>query len=370
MFSYFLMKLKRGSMQLGFIGLKFSGKSTLFELLTNNHFENAKIGISEVRRGQVIVTDDRIQNLSEIYEPKKTIYAKFDCIDVMGISSESKHNISGKYLESVRQVDGLVAVIQMFEGLNPDGSQFKIDPINNIKLIEEELIFSDLMVLENRLEKVEKLKFRAAPIYDPKEHDILLKCKQILDNEESLRTNKFSKEENKLMRGFQFLSQKELVIVLNFDESHYSQREKYQLEIEKSFPNKAVTSVFAFEEKEIQELDPEEQKEFMQEMGIEEPAIKQVIKTAYKGLGLISFFTVGKDEVRAWTIKNNSNAKEAAGAIHSDLEKGFIRAEVINYNEFIKYNSITKAKENGAVKIEGKNHIVNDGDILNIRFNV
>lgn len=357
-------------MQLGFIGLKFSGKSTLFELLTNNHFETANTGIGEIRRGQVVVSDDRIKNLSEIYEPKKTTFAKFDCIDIMGISSESKHNISGKYLESVRQVDGLVAVIQMFDGVNSDGSQFKIEPENNIKLIEEELIFSDLMVLENRLEKVEKLKLRAAPIYDPKEHDILLKCKKILDDEKSLRTGDFSTEENRLMRGFQFLSQKPLIIVLNFDESHYSQREKYQQKIENIFPNKAVTSVSALEEKEIQELDPEEQKEFMNEMGIEEPAIKQVIKTAYKGLGLISFFTVAKDEVRAWTIKNNSNAKEAAGAIHTDLEKGFIRAEVINYNVFIKYNSITKAKKNGDVRIEGKNHIVNDGDILKIRFNV
>ena len=357
-------------MQLGFIGLKFSGKSTLFELLTNNHFENANTGIGEVRRGQVIVTDDRIQKLSKIYEPKKTTYAKFDCIDVMGISSENKHNISGKYLESVRQVDGLVAVIQMFDGVNFDGSQFKIDPINNIKLIEEELIISDLMVLENRLEKVEKLKFRAAPIYDPKEHDVLLKCKKILDGEKSLRTENFSNEENKLLSGFQFLSKKALIIVLNFDESNYLKRKKYQSEIENIFPGRAITSVSALEEKEIQELDPEEQKEFMQEMGIEEPAIIQVIKAAYKGLGLISFFTVGKDEVRAWTVNNNSNAKESAGAIHSDLEKGFIRAEVINYDEFLKYNSISKAKENGAIKVEGKNYIVNDGDILNIRFNV
>ncbi len=357
-------------MQLGFIGLKYSGKSTLFELLTKNHFENANTGIGEVRRGQVIVEDNRIQKLSEIYNPKKTTYAKFDCVDITGISSDSRQNISSKYLESVRQVDGLVAVIQMFDGVNFDGSDFKIDPINNIKSIEEELVISDLMILENRLEKVEKLKFRAAPIYDPKEHEVLLKCKKILDEEKPLRNENFSIEENKLLSGFQFLSKKELIIVLNFDEGNYSKKNEYQSEIGATFPNIAITSVSALEEKEIQELDSEEQIEFMKDMGIDEPAIIQVIKAAYKGLGLISFFTVGEDEVRAWTVKENSNAKESAGAIHSDLEKGFIRAEVINYNEFIKYNSLSKAKENGAIRVEGKNYTVIDGDILNIRFNV
>ncbi|MEA1987173.1 MAG: redox-regulated ATPase YchF, partial [Candidatus Marinimicrobia bacterium] len=353
-------------MQLGFIGLKFSGKSTLFELLTNNHFETANTGTGEVRRGQVLVADDRIKILSDLYNPKKTTYTKFDCVDIMGITSSGKDNLSGKYLESVRQVDGLVAVIQMFDGFNSDGSKFEINPVNNIKMIEEELIFADLMVLENRLEKVEKLKQRGAPQFNKKELEVLLKCKQILDEEKSLRTVEFTIDEKKLISGFQYLSRKPLIIVLNFDDSNYPKREQYEQDIIKLFPNRAITSVSALEEKEIQELDAEEQKEFMAEMGIDEPAIKQVIETAYKGLGLISFFTVGEDEVRAWTIKKDTIAKEASGTIHSDLEKGFIRAEIINYTEFMKYKSLTKAKESGSVRVEGKSYIVKDGDILNV----
>ncbi len=357
-------------MQIGFIGLKYSGKSTLFQLLTEGHFESLRTGAGEYFRGNVTVPDNRIDKLSDIFQPKKTTYTHFECIDVMGLPSTKRRDQSGKYLEAVRQTDALVAVIQVFDGFDDAGNAFRIAPPDNMVSLEDELVFSDLLVLESRLEKLDSLKKRGAPQYDHDEHVILEKCHAQLENNLPLRELALAPEEKKKIRGFQFLSEKPLIVVLNCDESTYPEREKYIADIHRKQANLAVTAVNALAEKEIQELDEEEQRDFMQDLGISEPAIFQVIKAAYEGLGLISFFTVGEDEVRAWTAEQGCSAPEAAGKIHSDLQTGFIRAETIHFDTFMEAGSYAEAKTRGLLRLEGKEYIVKDGDILNIRFNV
>ncbi|MCK4813766.1 MAG: YchF family ATPase [Candidatus Marinimicrobia bacterium] len=357
-------------MQLGFIGLKYSGKSTLFELLTQGKYEAVRSGMAEYHRGQVILPDERIIRLSDIYQPQKTTFAHFDCIDVMGIPASMRSDQAAKYLEAVRQTDSLVAVIQVFDGYDTEGKPFKIDPVANLKHLEDDLIFADLLVAETRLDKMRHLKARSAPQFNQKELDILEKCKAALDTNTPLRDIDISINENMIIRGFQFLSQKPLMAVLNCDETHYAEREHYETEFKNAFPLIPVTSASALAEKEIQELDEDERELFMEELGIDEPAINHVITTSYTAIGLISFFTVGEDEVRAWTIASNALAPEAAGVIHSDLQKGFIRAEVVSYDDFMQENGMAQAKAKGLVRLEGKDYVVKDGDILNIRFNI
>lgn len=357
-------------MQLGFIGIKLSGKSTLFELLTQGKHETVHSGIAEYRRGQVTVPDERIDRLSEIYRPKKTTYALFDCVDVMGVPVSMRTDQSAKYLEAVRQTDSLVAVLRAFDGYDAEGNPARIDPVTDLKQLEEDLIFADLLVAETRLEKVRHLKARSAPQFNSKELAILEKCKTALEDNLALRKIELSAEEDKLIRGFQFLSLKPLMAVLNCDETHYVRRKEYESAFETSFSDIPVTSVSAQAEKEIMELDAGERALFMEELGIDVPAVNHVITTSYKAFGLISFFTVGEDEVRAWTLHKGETAPEAAGTIHSDLQKGFIRAEVIAYDDFMREGGMAPAKAKGFVRLEGKEYPVKDGDILNIRFNV
>lgn len=357
-------------MQLGFIGLKFSGKSTLFELLTQGKYESVQTGMAEYHRGQVVLPDERIDRLSDIFQPKKTTYALFDCIDVMGIPASMRTDQSAKYLEAVRQTDALVAVLQAFEGYDAEGKAKVIDPIADLARLQEDLIFADLLVTETRLDKVLHLKARSAPQFDPKEMAILEKCKTALEDNTPLREIEISENEDKLIRGFQMLSRKPLMAVINCDEAHYSKRLEYEKTFKENVPKIPVTSVSALAEKEIQELDSDERAMFMEELGIESPAINHVIATSYSAIGLLSFFTVGEDEVRAWNLRTPGTAPEAAGVIHSDLQKGFIRAEVVAYDDFMAEGGMAGAKAKGLVRLEGKEYIVKDGDILNIRFNV
>ncbi len=357
-------------MQLGFIGLKYSGKSTLFELLTQGKYESVQTGMAEYHRGQVMLPDERINRLSEIFNPKKTTYAMFDCIDVMGIPASMRTDQAAKYLEAVRQTDALVAVIQAFDGYNGEGQPAVIDPIADLKHLEDDLIFADLLVVETRLEKVKHLKFRSAPQFDQRELEVLEKCHATLEDNTPLRKIEVSENEGKLIRGFQLLSLKPLMAVISCDEAHYTDRAKLENIFTDAYPDIPVTSVSALAEKEIQELDADERAMFMEEMGIDEPAINHVIATSYSAIGLISFFTVGEDEVRAWNLRAPATAPEAAGVIHSDLQKGFIRAEVVAYDDFMNEGGMTEAKAKGLVHLEGKEYLVKDGDILNIRFNI
>lgn len=357
-------------MQLGFIGLKFSGKSTLFELLTQGKYESVQTGMAEYHRGQVMLPDERIDRLSEIFNPKKTTYALFHCVDIMGIPASMRTDQAAKYLEAVRQTDALVAVLQAFDGYDAEGQPKTINPIKDLERLEEDIMFADLLVVENRLDKVKHLKARSAPQFEQRELEILEKCQKALEENIPLRKIEISENEDKLIRGFQLLSQKPLMAVINCDESHYAKRKDLEAEFKTKFNDVPVTSVSALAEKEIQELDADERAMFMEELGIESPAINHVIATSYSAIGLLSFFTVGEDEVRAWNLKTPGTAPEAAGVIHSDLQKGFIRAEVVAYDDFMAEGGMAGAKAKGLVRLEGKEYIVKDGDIINIRFNV
>ena len=288
----------------------------------------------------------------------------------MGIPASMRTAQAAKYLEAVRQTDSLVAVIQLFDGYNGEGLPATIDPVADLNHLEEDLIFADLLVVETRLNKVQHLKARSAPQYDAHEEDILVKCKNTLEENIPLREIEITESEDKLIRGFQLLSQKPLMAVLNCDEAHYATRKDYESTFKEKLPKIQVTSVSALAEKEIQELEADERAMFMEELGIDEPAINHVIATSYSAIGLISFFTVGEDEVRAWNLHTPATAPEAAGAIHSDLQKGFIRAEVIAYDDFMREGGMAQAKTKGLLRLEGKEYIVKDGDILNIRFNI
>ncbi|MDZ7822408.1 MAG: DUF933 domain-containing protein [Candidatus Marinimicrobia bacterium] len=326
--------------------------------------------MAEYHRGQVTVPDERVERLSEMYRPKKITHAQFDCIDVMGLPVSMRSDQASKYLEAVRQTDSLVAVIQVFEGYSAGGDPFRIDPVKNLEDLEADLVFADLLVADTRLEKVRLLKARSATQFDPRELELLEKCKAALEDETPLRNIGFTPEEDKRIRGFQFLSRKPLMAVLNCNGSHYEKRDGYEARFGEVFPGVPVTSVSALMEKEIQELEEDERQLFMEEMGIDAPAIDHVISTAYSAFGLISFFTVGDDEVRAWTLHSGATAPDAAGEIHTDLQKGFIRAEVVHYDNFVREGGFSAAKAKGLVHLEGKDYVVRDGDILNIRFNV
>ena len=357
-------------MQLGFIGLKFSGKSTLFELLTQGKYESVQTGLAEYHRGQVMLPDERIDKLSDIFKPKKTTYAQFDCIDVMGLPASMRTDQAAKYLEAVRQTDALVAVLQAFDGYDAEGQPKQINPTADLETLQDDLIFADLLVVENRLDKVNHLKARSAPQFEQRELEILEKCHKALEENIPLRKIEISENEDKLIRGFQLLSRKPIMAVINCDEANYAKRKELENAFKEKFEDIPVTSVSALAEKEIQELDADERAMFMEELGIETPAINHVIATSYSAIGLLSFFTVGEDEVRAWNLHTPGTAPEAAGVIHSDLQKGFIRAEVVAYDDFMAEGGMSGAKAKGLVRLEGKEYIVKDGDILNIRFNV
>jgi len=213
-------------MQIGFIGMKYSGKSTLFQLLTGDHYETMRTHAGEYFRGNVLVPDSRIDALSTIYQPKKTTYTYFECLDVMGLPSGKKHDQSAKYLEAVRQTDGLLAVLRVFDGFDDEGNPARIDPVGDIRSLEEELIFTDLVVMESRLEKLDTMKKRGAPQYDKEEHELLSRMHGHLEEEKPLRSMDLSADDHKKIRGFKFLSLKPLMAVLNCDEDHYKNKNK------------------------------------------------------------------------------------------------------------------------------------------------
>ncbi|PLX17731.1 MAG: redox-regulated ATPase YchF [Candidatus Muiribacterium halophilum] len=339
-------------MKIGIIGLKYSGKTSLFSLLTGDEVNFEK---NEVNHGVAKVPDTRIENLSEVYSPKKTTFASIELIDIPGLDPNNTNN--RKFFEDVRKMDMLLAVVRDFE------SDFYPNPLkeNNIErdisLIKDELILQDLTFVEKRLESLEKSLKKQKNQELNTEFETMNHFKEILEDGKFLSEGELSEKEREIESIYGFFTMKNVMYVVNTSEDNITKDYKHI-----SFCIKT--------EKEILELEPDEREMFYEELGIKIPALYKIMREIYQNAGLISFFTVGKDEVRAWTIKINTNAKKAAGKIHSDLEKGFIRAEKINYEEFIPIKDMSKAKNENLVKLEGKEYIVQDGDILNIRFNV
>ena len=356
-------------MKTGIIGLPQVGKTSLFKILTKAKVEDR--GYSrEAHLGIAKVPDERLEKLAALYNPKKTIYATVEYADVAAIGQEALKETS--FLTNLRNVDALIHVLRAFEDESiPHVGE--IDPLRDIKSVEFDLMVSDLTQIEKRLERLQKdLKKMRTPDLE-KENELLLRAKEALEQEKPLREMEMSAEEKKLIRGFMFLSQKPILYALNLSESMTLGKDleeaapKYKLEEVASRPNAGVTAFCGKVEAELAEMDDEEAAEFLGSYGLNESGLRRLIRKSYELLGLISFFTVGEDECRAWTVPVNSRAQEAAGAIHSDLEKHFIRAETIHWDTLLAAGSEAAARAQGTLRLEGKDYLVQDGDVMHIR---
>jgi GTP-binding protein YchF len=354
------------------IGLSNSGKTTIFNALTGQNIATTLYSTTsgEPNRGMVRVPDIRIDKLSEIFRPRKTTYAAIEYIDYIGMTKGDMEQ-NRKVFDLVKDADAIVQVVRFFHDDSVAHPMENIDPLRDIETIELELIFGDLELVEKRLERMEQgLKRGKRP--NETEKKLLLKCREHLEKEIALRDVQFSDEENIAMKTLQFLSTRPEVIVLNIGEKDLNTDyiKELQSNLQARYPSLSVLTLCGKIEMEIAQLPPGEKKPFLDELGIDEPASNKLINTCYSILGLISFFTVGEDEVKAWTIRKNTPALFAAGKVHSDIERGFIRAEIISYEAFISAGSMHAAKENGLLRLEGKTYEVKDGDIINFRFNV
>lgn len=356
-------------MKIGIIGLNNSGKTTVFNALTGldaeiTSYETQK---KEPNLGMVDVKDERITKLSEMYEPKKTIYANIEFVDFVGLSGNKEKGelFSPSSMALIKNTEALSLVVRNF---NSEIFLSDPTPLEDIETIESELIFSDLFMAEKRKEKIILSKKRGI-----KDQGLLIEEKAIeksieaLENEIPLRKVNFTDDEDKAIRGFSFLSKKPLMIILNSSENNFQQNENILTQLKLKYDVIEFAGNF---EMELSGLPDEEAIEFMTDLGINESARLRLTKFSYSILGLISFFTVGKDEVRAWTINSGDDAVTAAGKIHSDLARGFIRAECFSYDDLIGSGSEKILREKGLFRLEGKTYLVKDGDILNIRFSV
>ncbi|HXY15658.1 MAG TPA: redox-regulated ATPase YchF [Terriglobales bacterium] len=358
-------------MRTGIIGLPQVGKTSLFRILTKAHLsEHAYANPREAHVGVAKVPDDRLDRLATLYHPKKLTHASVEYVDVGAIGQEALKEST--YLGNLRNVDALAHVVRAFEDpaiphVGP------IDPLRDIKNVEFDLMVSDLGQIEKRLERVEKdlKKMRSADL--EKEFDLLKRAKAHLESERPLRELEMTPEDKKRFRGFMFLSEKPILYVLNVSETAELGRElenagnKYQLNEVTSKPNTAAAAICGKVEAELAEMRDEDAAEFLSSYGLKESGLVRLIRTSYRLLGLISFFTAGEDECRAWTIPIHTRAVEAAGAIHSDLEKHFIRAETIRWDQLLDAGSEAEARARGTLRLEGKDYIVQDGDVMHIR---
>lgn len=365
-------------MRLAITGLSNSGKTTIFNALTGQNIETTIYPTisGEPNFGVVKVPDQRVNKLAEIYKPKKITYATVEYIDYIGLTKGDLAQ-NRKVFDLIKDVDAIVHVVRAFEDDSVLHPMNQVNPIRDMEILELELIFGDLELVEKRLERIEE---GAKKGKKPNEAEIslLFKCKDALEKGIPLRGISFSDEEQKTMRHLQFISTKPEVVVLNISENDLNTEkasvlqkdaEKFFLEKGLSETTKVVTLCGKIE-MEIAQLKPDEARAFLDDLGIEEPALNKLIHLSYDLLGLISFLTCGEDEVRAWTIKKGTMAQQAAGKIHSDIERGFIRAEVISFDDFISSGSMSVARDKGLLRLEGKTYEVKDGDIIHFRFNV
>jgi hypothetical protein len=358
-------------MKTGIIGLPQVGKTSLFKILTKAKLEErGHANPRESHVGVARVPDERLDRLSALYLPRKTTFTSVEFADVAAIGQEALKESA--YLQGLRIADAMIHVLRAFdnEAIPHVGP---IDPLRDVKNVEFDLMVSDLEQIEKRLERLDKdmRKMRTADMEH--EHDLLLRSKDLLEKEKPLRELEMTPEEKKLIKGFTFLSQKPILYVVNINESTTLGRDlenavsRYGLNEIASRPNAGATAICGKVEAELAEMDDEEAADFLASYGLEESGLVRLIRKSYELLGLISFFTAGDDECRAWTIPVGSKAPQAAGAIHSDLEHHFIRAETIRWDKLLEAGSEAAARAKGILRLEGKEYVVQDGDVLNIR---
>lgn len=351
-------------LKIGIVGLEQGGKTTLFRILTHAHGSGLDSGRPEAHLATVRVPDARLDRLAEMYKPKKVVHASIEFVDSPGSVIDMAR--TGSQAAALREMDALALVVRAFES-----AAGPADPRSEIENVELELILSDLAVIEKRNERLEKdLKKQKNPTLE-KEHQILVECKSALEKQTPLRELERNADEERLVRGYAFLSSKPMLYVLNLAEKDAARadaaEEFAQQASLRARPHTGVSAVSGKVEEELAELSDADAAEFMASYGLRESAIGRLIRSSYHLLGLISFFTVGEDECRAWTIRAGTPAVEAAGAIHSDLQKGFIRAEVVSYDDLMAAGSLGEARNRGTLKLQGKEYVVHDGEIVHIR---
>lgn len=356
-------------MRLGIIGLPQSGKTTLFNALTRGSVPTGmSAGKFEVHTAVVDVPDGRVDTLSAMFKPKKTIYAKVTYADIAGLDgSTGKAGISGALLNQLTQMDGFIHVVRCFEDENVPHIQASLNPGRDLVAMDSEFVLNDLIAVERKLERLnEERKKGGGREKAVVEREIALfeRFQQELSNEVPLRDLALSHEDERTLAGFGFLSRKPVLVVFNLGEGQPAP------EISYAHKHSQMVALQCKLEAEIAQLPPEDAQLFLAEYGIEEPSLYRMIRLSYDLLGLQSFFTVGPDEVRAWTVQRGATAPEAAGEIHTDLQKGFIRAEVVHYDDLTALGGLSEARAKGKLRLEGKEYIVKDGEVLNIRFNV
>jgi GTP-binding protein YchF len=346
-------------MKIGLVGFPGSGKTTVFNTMTGL---DVPVGFGgEVRLGTVRVPDERIDRLSAIFSPKKTTYAEMSFCDIPGEHGSEKKGLSAKGLQTIRDQEALCLVLRGFENPALEGAP---DPLADLEAFHAECLFADLEIVERRLDRARKE--RASP----NEVAAFEVMKAALEADRPIRSIPSADLDRALLKGFGMLTDRALLVALNTSEDAAAEPLPQALAARVAQIDAAALSLCASVEAEIATLAPDEQSAFLEDLGLSESALARFIRTAYGLLDLISFFTVGPDEVRAWTIRRGTHARKAAGRIHSDLERGFIRAEVIPYDVFMRFGSENAVKDAGKLQVEGKEYVVSDGDILHIRFNV
>jgi ribosome-binding ATPase len=359
-------------MQIGIIGLPQSGKTTIFNALTGSSAATGLSGQKEVNRAVVKVPDPRLTLLSEMFKPKKTTPASVDYMDLcgMGRGSVNAESMDAEFLALLRSVDAILAVARLFRDDNVAHPLDSVDALRDADNLNSEMVLADLIVIEKRLERIDKDAKKTPGKNIEREKELLIQFKAVLEEGKPIRSIALAEKDEMLLRGFRFLSQKPQLIVVNVAEQDLGNEAQILKPFEKylSVPSTKFIAMSGKIEAEMAELGPEEAKAFRADLGIEEAALNRLIRESYDLLGLMSFFTAGEDECRAWTIRKGTAAQPAAGAIHSDLEKGFIRAEVTPYEDLKNLGSFNAVKAAGRQRLEGKEYVVKDGDILNIRF--
>jgi len=356
-------------MKIGILGLPQTGKKTLFQVLTGSAIGDHGV-LSKPMPGTADIVDERFDRLVKLYSPKKETRARIDLVLLPKIEQETI--AKGEIFQNIADVDALCHVVRVFEDEAVYHAEGSVDPLRDVETVNAEFLMHDQIFVEKRIERLETALKKIKDERQAKEYDLMQRIREHLEGEQPLRLMEFSEDDDLLIRSYPFITRKELILVFNVAEDAVSETvilDQVAADCESHKMEAMIVS--AQVESEIAQLDSDEEKtEFMADLGIEEPALGMLTRLCLKALGRMSFFTVGPDEVHQWLVRLNSTAPEAAGAIHSDLQKGFIRAEVMKYDELIEHGSEAELKKQGKFYVQGKDYIVEEGDILNIRFNV
>lgn len=362
------------SLTAGIVGLPNVGKSTLFNAITKKNIlaANYPFATIEPNVGVVTVPDERLQYLEELYTPERTIPTTFEFTDIAGLvkGAAKGEGLGNQFLSHIREVDAIVEVVRCFEDTNIIHVENDVDPIRDIEIINVELMLADLEIVENRISKIGKKAGMSKDKETIQEYNLLNKIKEHLEKNEPVRTLELTEEEQNILKPFHLLTNKPIIYMANINENEIGKTNKYVEQVKEYAKNTQVITVCAKIESELSELEETDKQEFLNELGIEESGLDQLIKATYELLGLATYFTAGSDECKAWTFKKGMKAPECAGIIHTDFERGFIKAEIMSYEDLKQYGNEKAVKEAGKMRLEGKEYIMQDGDICYFRFNV